>query len=60
MKDPYPCYIDEIGPLELQEKGIFQDFQEMLHTKKDIYVVVRDRCLPDVLKKFQINRYIIL
>jgi nucleoside-triphosphatase THEP1 len=55
-----PFYIDEIGPLELQEKGLFLDFKELLQTKKDIYVVIRDRCLSDVLEKFKIDHYTIL
>jgi nucleoside-triphosphatase THEP1 len=55
-----PFYIDEIGPLELQEKGLYQDFQKLIQTKKDIYVVIRNRCLSDVLAKFKIDRYTIL
>lgn len=60
LPTPYPGYIDEIGPLELDEKGLYQDFQRLLHTKKDIYVVIRNRCLSDVLLKFDIKDYKII
>jgi nucleoside-triphosphatase THEP1 len=55
IDNPQPCYIDEIGPLELQEKGLFHEFQQILQTKKDIYVVIRNRCLSEVLLKFNID-----
>jgi nucleoside-triphosphatase THEP1 len=58
LNNPLPCYIDEIGPLELQEIGLYQEFIEILQTKKDIYVVIRNRCLSDVLLKFKIDEYI--
>jgi nucleoside-triphosphatase THEP1 len=60
LNNPLPCYIDEIGPLELQETGLYQEFKEILHTKKDIYVVIRNRCLSAALLKFNINEYIII
>jgi len=60
MNNSQPSYIDEIGPLELQEKGLYEDFQLLLQTKKDIYVVIRNRCLSDVLSKFEIDDYVIL
>lgn len=60
LNNTQPCYIDEIGPLELAEKGLYRDFLALLKTEKDIYVVIRDRCLSDVLLKFKIDRYTIL
>ena len=60
LNNQLPFFIDEIGPLELQEKGLYQDFQRLLQTKKDIYVVIRNRCLSEVLFKFGIQDYKIL
>lgn len=60
LNNNQPAYIDEIGPLELQEQGLYDDFRRLLQTKKDIYVVIRNRCLSEVLYKFEIKQYIIL
>lgn len=60
MESPLPAYIDEIGPVELQEQGLYHDFLELLQTKKDIYVVIRHRCLSEVLLKFKIDQYVTL
>lgn len=53
-------YIDEIGPLELLDKGLSQAFYQLLQTSKDIYAIVRNRCLCEVIHKFKIKEYCIL
>lgn len=51
------AFIDEIGPLELNGKGIYKGFCRLLQSEKDIYAVVRDKCLPDIINKFNIEKY---
>lgn len=60
LENLQPAYIDEIGPLELEEKGFYNDFKQLLQTQKDIYVVVRYKCLFDVLMKFNIRKFTII
>lgn len=55
-----PIYIDEIGPLELQEKGFHKLFKECLESGKELYVVVRESCVKDVIKKYGIQKYQII
>lgn len=50
-----PVFIDEIGPLELQEKGFYQLFRDILVLNKEIYVSVRDTCLEGVIDKFRLE-----
>ncbi|MCK4329193.1 hypothetical protein KAX02_05070 [candidate division WOR-3 bacterium] len=52
-----PIFIDEVGPLELQGKGFFRTLKEVLNTEKDIYITVRDHCVDEVIKKFNIRKY---
>lgn len=59
-KEIEPIYIDEIGPLELQEKGFYHIFKLILRTQRDIYVVVRECILPEVIEKFKIVKYRII
>ena len=60
LNDPAPAYIDELGPLELSGRGLCDGFTRLLGTGKDIYAVVRSRCLEDVISKFCITGYIAL
>jgi Predicted nucleotide kinase len=60
LQNTEPFYIDEIGPLELMDKGLSQAFNKLLQTSKDIYAVVRNRCLCEVIQKFKIKEYRIL
>lgn len=55
-----PIYIDEIGPLELQEKGFHKLFKCCLETNKEIYVVIRESCVESVIKKYNITNYKII
>ena len=51
-----PIFMDEIGPLELQEKGFYKIFLLLLQTEKEIFVVIRDSCLENAIQKFHLNR----
>lgn len=55
-----PLYIDEIGPLELENKGFAQLLNLALECHKDIYITVRDNCLDAVAKKFNIGCFRLL
>lgn len=53
-----PIFIDEIGPLELQDQGFCDVLKKVLNYgeySKDIYLVVRNRCVHDVMDKFGIG-----
>lgn len=52
-----PAFIDEIGPLELENKGLYEAFKLLTESGKELYVVVRESCLQDVIKKFNINAF---
>ncbi len=52
-----PLYIDEIGPLELQEKGFSDILLLALASKKNLYITVRDTCLQAVIRKFDIHQF---
>lgn len=53
-------FIDEIGPLELQNKGFHNLFKCCLIWNKQLYVVVRENCLGAVLRKYKIKNYEII
>jgi len=50
-------FIDEIGPLELENKGFSHIFMDALTSFENIYVVVRESCLDDVIRKFGLKEY---
>ncbi len=52
-----PIFIDEIGPLELQDKGFAPLLEKALNTGLDVYITVRSPCLDEVIKKFNIGDY---
>lgn len=54
-----PVFIDEIGPLELSGRGFYAILKEVLNTGKDVYISVRNRCVEDVIEKFNIHSYVI-
>lgn len=58
--DIEPIYIDEIGPLELQKKGFHELFKSCLSSRKEIYVVIRESCVKDVIEKYNIQNYKII
>lgn len=52
-----PVFIDEIGPLELGDKGFASLLIKTLKTRKDVYITVRNHCIEDVVKKFNIHEH---
>lgn len=55
-----PIFIDEIGPLELQNKGFHDLFKKCLILNKELYVVIRESCLKIILYKYNIKNYKII
>ncbi len=53
-----PLFIDEIGPLELEGKGFSKLFSSLLAASGEIYLVVRESCLENVVNKFGITEYL--
>lgn len=49
--------LDEIGQLELMDMGFADIFGRMIHSGKDLYVVVNEHFLPVITEKFQINGF---
>jgi nucleoside-triphosphatase THEP1 len=52
--------VDELGKLEIQDKGFHQAFKTMLedishHKSKKVLIVVRDYCLDQIIDKYKIN-----
>ena len=60
IKNAHPFFIDELGPLELQGKGLYNGFYELLKTDKDIYAVIRKQCINDIIEEFNVKEYKIL
>jgi len=52
-----PIFIDEIGPLELQGKGFYDIFLLILKSQKEVFVVIRDSCVAQVIEKFHFQNY---
>lgn len=55
-----PVFIDEIGPLELLGEGHYKSFKLLLENGNDIYVIVRETCLNDMISRFGISNHMIL
>ncbi len=56
-RDLNPVFIDEIGPLELMGNGFAPLLEKVLKIGKDVYIAVRNHCVEDVIKKFNIRDY---
>jgi nucleoside-triphosphatase THEP1 len=56
-RDINPVFIDEIGPLELEGKGFAPLLEKILTTGKDVYITVRNHCVEEVLRKFNIREH---
>lgn len=62
ISDSYadPFFLDELGPLEIQNKGLYDIFNKLLAANNDIYVVIRDNCLSDIINKFDLKNYMLV
>ncbi len=49
--------IDEIGALELEEKGWSQALSKALEIEKNIIITVREELLQNIINKFKIDNY---
>jgi nucleoside-triphosphatase THEP1 len=49
--------LDEIGPVELQEKGFCNVLKMLLESDKELYLCINSRNLDPVAKKFGIGPY---
>jgi len=52
-----PVFIDEIGPLELMERGFHEIFEQFLYLETNIYLVIRSSCLVEVINKYHIATF---
>jgi len=55
-----PQYFDEVGKLEIMEKGYYQSIKAALKQNIDIYLTVREDLIEEVMNKFEITDYEII
>ncbi|MGE5343476.1 MAG: nucleoside-triphosphatase [Candidatus Omnitrophota bacterium] len=55
-----PVFIDEIGPLELNGKGFCGCLTRVLSMGREVYLAVRQQCVQEVVRQFDIRDYEIL
>ena len=52
-----PLFIDEIGMLELHDQAFHDIFKELLESNSDIYAVIREDLIDDIIQKYSIKNY---
>ena len=52
-----PVYFDEVGVLELQDKGFAKYIQRAIQQESDVIMTVRKDLISKVVKKFNIEQY---
>ncbi len=52
-----PVFLDEIGPIELKDRGFAPLFRILLKTETEQIVSVRDFLLEDIINFFEIKNY---
>lgn len=52
-----PIFLDEIGPLELSERGFHRQFLQMINAGWNIYAAVRAECLDKVVAKYGLREF---
>lgn len=55
-----PLFLDEVGLLELQNKGFSSILEDIVKSKLDAFIVVRSDLISKVIEKFQIKEYRVL
>ncbi|MCD6132310.1 MAG: hypothetical protein J7J61_09435 [Candidatus Hydrothermae bacterium] len=55
-----PVFIDEIGPLEVEEKGLYAVIKKVLSLDKTVYITVREDVFAEAVEKFGIKEYKVL
>ncbi len=54
-RNRHPIFLDEIGPLELQDRGFAPLLRKLLVGPTPLYIVVRDTLVDDVIRHFELN-----
>ena len=55
-----PIFIDEIGPVELQDRGFDRLLRKVIKTKTTLLITVRDACVNDVIDKYMIEKPVLI
>lgn len=50
-----PVYLDEIGPLELQNECFHKIFMELLDNNCELYITIRKDSLADIIRKYNLS-----
>lgn len=59
-KQIIPIFIDEIGPLELAGMGFDPIMFQALQYATELYVVVRENCIGEVIRRYAFKQYEVL
>lgn len=52
-----PSFLDEIGPLELAGRGWDAILRRVLLTAPELFIVVRDSCIMEMIRKYRLQEY---
>lgn len=55
-----PVFIDEIGPVELQDRGFDHLLRKVIKANRTLLITVRDACVTDVIKKYMIEEPVLI
>lgn len=55
-----PVFIDEIGPLEIEEKGLYAVIKKILSLDRAVYITVREDVFKEAVEKFGLKEYEVL
>jgi len=56
-RNRHPIFVDEIGPLELLDRGFATLFRKLLAGPTDLFAVVRHNLVDQVIEHFHIQQY---
>lgn len=54
-RNRHPIFMDEVGPLELQDRGFSSLLRKLLVGPTPLYIVVRDTLADDVVRYFELK-----
>lgn len=60
QKNISPIYIDEIGPIELNNRGFASFLKKALESKREVYLTVRKWLVSEIIEIFAISDYQII
>ncbi len=55
-----PIYFDEVGMLELEERGFYKLIKLAISSDLDIYMTAREDLVDRIIKKFEVKKYQII